>query len=88
MAGHGYGAYTRGCRCDTCRSAKAAYMRGRRAKKNYGKRRIQYFDGERCIVAVGLAKHGTRYGYEERGCRCPTCRQAHNASDHRTRRAA
>jgi hypothetical protein len=28
---HGYGAYTRGCRCETCTAAKAEYMRKKRA---------------------------------------------------------
>jgi hypothetical protein len=30
-AEHGYGAYTRGCRCDTCRAAKREYVARRRA---------------------------------------------------------
>jgi hypothetical protein len=61
---HGYGAYTSGCRCDTCRDAKAAYMRGRRD--------AAYLRGP-AVVTDPRVRHGTRSAYEERGCRCDEC---------------
>jgi hypothetical protein len=33
---HGYGPYTRGCRCRVCKDAKAAYCRNRRAAARVG----------------------------------------------------
>ena len=73
MSDHGYGAYTRGCRCEVCRQAKADYMRARRAAG----RSIAVPDTGVCGVL-----HGTRYAYEERGCRCRLCKQARAYSDY------
>lgn len=60
---HGYSLYTAGCRCDICKAAKRAYMAGRRqeARSAPADRSAEDF------------KHGTRFGYEERGCRCGPC---------------
>ena len=60
---HGYGGYTSGCRCDTCRDAKADYMAGRRASASL----------RAAAVADPQLRHGTRHAYEERGCRCDEC---------------
>lgn len=70
---HGYVPYTRGCRCDVCREAKADYMRARRkaAREEANRFREQ---GMRRIVIDNIT-HG-RYGYEECGCRCGVCLQA------------
>lgn len=81
-ADHGYGPYTRGCRCKTCRAAKAAYMRERRSVAGVPRRQVLR-NGK--LAAIGIT-HGTRYGYEERGCRCSKCCAAHAASDRRLRR--
>lgn len=75
MSTHGYGAYTRGCRCDVCRDAKADYMRERRA----GARRAAHDHGP-FHTATGIT-HGTRHGYEEHGCRCLPCTDARVESD-------
>lgn len=72
---HGYGRYSRGCRCEVCRDAKAEYMRQRRLAAS-----------EVAAMQAGLGRlsrvsgitHG-RYGYEERGCRCEVCVAAREA---------
>jgi hypothetical protein len=80
MSEHGYAAYTKGCRCETCRAAKADYMRTRRAA---GRAQAQEFaakyKGAR-LMADG-ARHGTRAAYDERGCRCYACTKARTDSD-------
>lgn len=95
IAVHGYSAYTNGCRCDGCRSAKADYMRERRAKaRELAHKHTKSPDGsrpnrwtafdvgaERHIASV--TRHGTRYAYEERGCRCRDCTDARSESDSR-----
>lgn len=73
---HGYGGYTRGCRCEICTQAKADYMRGRRASARALAAR---FTDDRGAHFVPDVKHG-RVGYEERGCRCPVCVEARRAS--------
>jgi hypothetical protein len=65
---HGYGGYTNGCRCQVCRDAKADYMRERRAAA---------FTSTGPVTDV---THGTRFAYEERGCRCEKCVTAERAS--------
>lgn len=97
---HGYSGYAGGCRCDVCRTAKADYMRARRAE---GRRRAQELtsapSGKRpnryTAFAPGASryvapidKHGTRFGYEEWGCRCADCTLARTASDARYGRRA
>ncbi len=75
LSTHGYGPYSKGCRCEVCRRAKADYMRDRRAAaraKPQGK--------------VAGILHGSRAGYEEHGCRCTLCvrtRSTYGASGRR-----
>lgn len=61
---HGYGAYSQGCRCETCRAAKAAYMREKRAKA------WQDAPGDRTPIP-GI-KHGYS-AYQDLKCRCYVC---------------
>lgn len=61
---HGYSAYTHGCRCETCRKAKAGYSARARATGRENARTGRYPSG---------VTHGTRSAYEERGCRCAEC---------------
>jgi hypothetical protein len=92
MSAHGYGAYTRGCRCDVCRGAKADYMRARRAASRAlaarftttpsgerGSRHNAFAPGATRYLAP-ITSHGSRYGYEEAGCRCQPCTAAHSES--------
>ena len=82
MTEHGYGPYSRGCRCAVCRAGKAAYMRQRRAAGVALLRAAQTAQGTVRPVS-STARHGTRAGYEEHGCRCGPCRTKHHASDRR-----
>lgn len=59
---HGYVRYTKGCRCEVCREAKAAYMRAKRGR------------GAVVKVVPDIA-HGIN-GYWNYGCRCETCRDS------------
>jgi hypothetical protein len=77
VTNHGYGAYASGCRCDVCRKAKAEYM---------SKRRKAAVAARKAGDPMGSVKHGTRYAYEERGCRCSSCSEAHSRSDKRVKR--
>lgn len=70
---HGYGGYTRGCRCDTCRAAKAEYMRTKRAAA--ASRREQATARGQAYVAQGVY-HGTSSSYKDASCRCGRCRTA------------
>ena len=83
---HGYTAYTRGCRCEVCREAKRRYMSARRSTRRMTDRIevVEPITKARWLIAP-IEKHGTRYGYEERGCRCAACCAAHAAS-HATHR--
>lgn len=65
---HDYVGYTEGCRCDTCKAAKAEYMSARRAAAAADP-----------VAAVSGVTHGTRFAYEERGCRCQRCCEHHEA---------
>lgn len=93
-AEHGYGRYTRGCRCDVCRKAKADYMRARRATARALAAKVtkrRFGDQPRIGLPRRLArgvKHGTRFAYEEHGCRCWPCTTARSASDARYRQEA
>lgn len=78
MSDHGYGKYTNGCRCDVCRQAKADYSRERRAKARALAQKYSV-DGWRYVAPI--ERHGTRFGYEEAGCRCPECTHARTSSD-------
>ena len=91
---HGYGPYTRGCRCDACRKAKADYMReARRAGRERAARFTKTSNGKRGSSTNTFApgaerhfvdgiKHG-RHGFEVHGCRCRDCTTAHSQSDRR-----
>ena len=68
---HGYGGYTNGCRCRICADAKAARMRERRAAA---------YVTDSGPVTDPTVTHGTRFAYEERGCRCETCVTAERSS--------
>jgi hypothetical protein len=61
---HGYGGYSRGCRCEECKDAKAKYMS---AKRRAATEAAQ--PGE----AVAGVTHGTRSAYKDKGCRCEKC---------------
>lgn len=56
-------AYARGCRCDACRAAQAAYMREYRHRN--GSRPFRQW------------QHGSVTGYQK-GCRCEPCKGAHS----------
>ncbi len=73
---HGYGGYSRGCRCDECRTAKAEYMRARRAT---ARRLADRFTDDAGAHFVPDVTHG-RVGFEEHGCRCPQCVEARRSS--------
>jgi len=83
VLGHGTNAsYARGCRCDDCREAAAAY------KKEWTEQR------KRSAEAIPAENHGTPYGYQL-GCRsrtdCPaeiSCIDASLAEERRRRREA
>ena len=72
VAGHGYGRYTNGCRCQVCRAAKAAYVRAKRASAAELRVWCALF-GER-YEATGIT-HGIT-GYQDHHCRCEVCRVA------------
>jgi hypothetical protein len=61
---HGYSGYSNGCRCETCRAAKADYM---------ARRRADAYVTDSTPEADPDITHGTRSAYEERGCRCAQC---------------
>lgn len=75
MADHGYSRYTTGCRCLVCRTAKADYMRGKRAQAAEARRAAQAAGG--AYVAPRIT-HGTLSGYRDSKCRCPDCVRAWN----------
>lgn len=86
MTEHGYGPYSRGCRCEICRSAKSAYLRRRRAEASE-QRRAAEADGVGRYVA-GATVHGLS-GYQNHACRCRVCRAAKSAAGLReTRRSS
>ncbi|GGV80392.1 WhiB family transcriptional regulator [Streptomyces thermoviolaceus] len=77
--GHGdHRTYMKGCRCDDCRKAKAAYMATWR--------------NSRLGDAAGAdrAGHGKQSTYMNYGCRCQRCKAANAAAqrERRTRRRA
>lgn len=73
---HGLGGYTNGCRCDTCRTGKANYMRARRAAGQALARR--FTDQQGRYLALNIT-HGTVHGYRDAGCRCHPCTAAASA---------
>lgn len=92
MTAHGYNLYTHGCRCEVCRRAKADYMRDRRAEARKVAQKYTdprpaanvWADGAGRYLAT-ITRHGTRFGYEEKGCRCADCTAARTSSDARYR---
>lgn len=70
-SGHGYTAYTNGCRCDICKRAKADYTANRRAEA------IRTPD---LVITDPAVTHGRRSTYDERGCRCDPCVTAYKES--------
>jgi hypothetical protein len=64
---HGYGGYSRGCKCDVCRAGKAERMRELRAEAVLRR--------QSDLVVPG-ARHGTYAGYKNDMCRCPACSNA------------
>lgn len=88
MSGHGYNRYCDGCRCEVCRGAKADYMRERRAlaravaqQNGQGRPGLPARTPGVLRHVAPITNHGTRYGYEEAGCRCFDCTDARSASD-------
>lgn len=77
--GHGYLAYAYGCRCEACRTAKALYMRTKRAAARV-LREAAKAAGE-VYVAEGI-RHGYS-GYQDYGCRCTACWRARKGADAR-----
>jgi hypothetical protein len=83
---HGYGGYSRGCRCEVCKSEKAFYMRDKRAVAAR-RRRAAQFTGK-TYVAAGVY-HGTAASYQDAHCRCSLCCEAkRQAGEHSARRRA
>jgi hypothetical protein len=70
---HGYTAYAHGCRCRTCRDAKAAYVRDAREQRRRARRLVQQYGTGRNYVD-GIT-HGYA-GYQDYSCRCATCSAA------------
>jgi hypothetical protein len=85
---HGYNRYTDGCRCEVCREAKAGYMRRRRAAGRLAAQLHAVCERRPGRYVAPIKRHGTRYGYEEMGCRCDLCSAARAESDRRTYLAA
>lgn len=83
---HGYLNYTYGCRCTICRKAKADYVRARRAAGRHTAQVYAAVTGQRHIADT--ATHGTRYAYEELGCRCQPCTTARTTSDRKYRQTS
>jgi hypothetical protein len=71
-----------GCRCTTCKAAKAEYVRTRRAAA--AELRRQAKAAGQVYVAAGIS-HGVS-GYRDASCRCQVCFRAAKAS--RIRRGA
>ena len=74
-----YSSSTSPCRCEACRKAKADYMRARRAAARAIARR--YSDPTKGRYVAKIDSHGTRFGYEEHGCRCFACVDARAEAD-------
>lgn len=85
MTEHGYGPYTRGCRCDVCRAAKADYMRRKRAVAAEW-RALAEADGWGRHFVPGIT-HGYA-GYQDWHCRCAVCRAARAAHDAKPKKGA
>ena len=64
VTAHGYSGYANGCRCETCKAAKAAYM---------SEKRIAATASAQPGTAVTGVTHGTRSAYKDKGCRCEKC---------------
>lgn len=85
-AEHGYVRYTRGCRCQVCRAAKATYVRAKRASAREKRLWVALFgDGGR-YVATGIT-HGYA-GYQDYSCRCEVCTAARSKHDKSRKRVS
>src|SRR5258708_18328277 len=62
---HGYGGYSHGCSCEICLKAKRDYIAARRS--------IARQAADVAGAEAWTGRHGTRFAYEERGCRCEAC---------------
>lgn len=87
---HGLSGYTMWhCRCSECVAAKRAYDQEYRAAhgeeiSDYGRRwrdahpgRSEYLSGWRGAKEQDEIPHGTSNGYDNYGCRCSDCKDAH-----------
>lgn len=74
---HGYGPYTRGCRCDTCRQAAREYRAAWRLPQQLKLREARRTGKDHEVVGI---KHGLS-GYTNYSCRCQECRAAKADAD-------
>lgn len=81
---HGYVTYSRGCHCTTCRAAKAAYMRNRRANAA----RVAMNAARQGLRHIAYSEVHGRAAYDELGCRCPSCFTARQEANRRKYRNA
>ena len=81
---HGYSNY--GCHCDACMAAWRQYHSQRR-QRMYAARVLV---GGYLVAPVPAERHGRISTYNNAGCRCQPCRDAHAASvaKNRQRKAA
>ncbi len=69
---HGYGGYSRGCRCDTCTEAKRVYIATARSRAASRRELIEAGGGRYFVEGV---THGYD-AYQNLACRCDECRAA------------
>lgn len=84
MTTHGYGRYTLGCRCETCKAAKTERTRMYRQAARL-RRDAARAEG-REYVAAGIT-HGLS-GYQAHACRCLVCKVANAQASAKYRRKA
>lgn len=71
---HNYSTYSnRGCRCDECKAAAAAYQKKRRAERT-------------ALPLPTGRRHGVYTTYINYGCRCERCKQANTDRSRRLAR--
>lgn len=79
---HDYSRYAHGCRCETCKAAKAAYVRTCRAAAAELRKAITAAGSTFVVEDIS---HGLG-GYQNRGCRCRVCCRAAKANRENSRR--